>query len=72
MWTEDLNLVLTVFKIYPSSDLQSSIIRSLLFIEPSLHMKENVELSLEFASNHLQDVPFVKFRKFPDSFSYIY
>ena len=37
-----------------------------------LILKNNVDLSLEFFSNHVQDVPLLKFRKFSDSLSYIY
>ena len=53
---------LTIFKMNTSSNLESCLIRSLIFIESSL----------KFPSNRLQDVLLLKFRKLPDSFSYIY
>ena len=40
MWTEVQNLLLTVFKMHHYSNLESSLIRSLIFIEGSLYLKK--------------------------------
>ena len=66
------NFSLTVFRIDPYSNLKISRIRSLIVVECSLYLKKSLDGSLELASDLFQDVPLLKFRKFPDSFSYIY
>ena len=43
MLTEVKNLLLTVFKMYPYSNLESSLIRFLKFFEYSLYLKKNVD-----------------------------
>ena len=40
MWTKVYSFLLTVFKMYPYSNLESSLIRFLMFIECSLYLKE--------------------------------
>ena len=58
--------------IYPDSNLERSLVGSLIFNECSLCSKKIVDRSLEFASNRFQGVPLIKFQKFPSSLPYIY
>ena len=48
---------------YPYSNLERSLICSLIFLERSFYLKNNVERTFEFASNSFQDLPLLKFRK---------
>ena len=42
MWAKVYNLVLTVSKMYPYSNLENSVIRSPIFSECSLYLKKTV------------------------------
>ena len=57
---------------YPYSNLVSSLITSLIFIECSLYLKENVDGRLELPSSRFEKVLLLKFTKVLDFFSYIY
>ena len=48
---------------YHYSDLEHSLIRSLIFLERSFYLKNNVERTFEFVSNSFQDLPLLEFRK---------